>query len=132
MSYYKSNLIHIGPDYINLRDNTYWENKTYHWNKWNKLAQDLTKQQWNFDSLISVDHKVHFLNPPKAKSVVITGRPIEISELESFNVKIDLPEIKNVKWVIADLPWDWKPGKEKSCQCEMAILMRHGCRCGGV
>ena len=117
-----------GLDYWDRLTKKYIEPKTYKWmnipitTDWNAIPN--TWESLRTYPIPSIDHK------PQAKDFTIIGRPIEITEEESFRVEIKLPsEPLIVEWVFEGIDG---PSLEKDCGCNMEVLMRHGCQCGGL
>jgi len=126
---------------------------------WFKHQQQLIDQSKFWDALLKIDYaaieskmlkklaleelgtKSHIsaMRPP-VKPITIMGKPIEITELETFRVEISVPP-----QIYADFPdlsgygvlddFDTLNACRQEiqpCQCEMQILMSVGCRCGGA
>lgn len=67
-------------------------------------------------------------DPPAPKEIVIAKRPIDILPLETFRVEFSLPVHDEVELYLDGFLFRKLP----ECTCQVNVLMRHGCRCGGV
>jgi len=77
--------------------------------------------------------RVQPMMQPTSKIVYITAKPIKIAPLETLKVTIETLSVR--PYIDQDLILyleGYYQKKPKSCQCEMAILFRNGCQCGGI
>lgn len=92
---------------------------------------------FNTPSWFSLNQHSKILGYPQPISIChdeieVVREPIEITPLETFRVELKFPTTK-VPYTLSQLDGILiRPIDPVECNCQMAILMRHGCQCGGV
>jgi len=71
--------------------------------------------------------KPYSYEPKPTKDIYVMNRPIELNQMETFRVEISFPQ-PGLDTQIFITQTHLQP----ACSCEMRILMREGCQCGGV
>jgi hypothetical protein len=69
--------------------------------------------------------------PTKPPNIHVMAKPIEITHLETFRVEMTIPQPAHTE-LLAITIGKLQDLLTPKCSCEMKILMRSGCRCGGA